>query len=241
MAYFAGLLNSLFGGAVTALLVRIRLAPGDPGHPIPNYVAGEVLVLIVLIVGAAVLRSQLSVERPGRLQLMMEWVVEFTRGMADEVVGEGGRQYVALVATLGLFIVLCNLMGLIPTFKSPTAEPAVPLGCALIVFLHYNYQGFRKHGFIGYLKQLCGPLMAIAFLMFPVEIFSNVLRMLSLTARLYANMLAGGLIDSIFTGMIPVGIPAVFMALHVFESLLQAYIFMILPLLYISLAVTEEH
>lgn len=241
MAYFAGLLNSLFGGAVTALLVRLGLAPGDPRHPIPNYVAGEVLVVIVLIVGALVLRAQLSVERPGKLQLSMEWVVEFTRGMADEVIGEGGRQYVALVATLGLFIVLCNLMGLLPTFKSPTAEPAVPLGCAVIVFLHYNYQGFRKHGLIGYLKQLCGPLMAIAFLMFPVEIFSNVLRMLSLTARLYANMLAGGLVDSIFTSMLPVGVPVLFMALHVFESLLQAYIFMILPLLYISLAVTEEH
>lgn len=241
MDYFAALLNKAFGSAVTALLVRIGLAPGDPRHPIPGYVAGEVIVLIVLIVGALILRPMLSVERPGKFQLTMEWVYSFTRNMAHEVVGEHGGRYVALVGTLGLFIVLCNLMGLLPTFRSPTANPAVPLGCSVIVFLHYNYRGFRERGFFGYLRQLCGPLLAVAFLMFPVEVFSNVLRMLSLTARLYANMLAGGLVDSIFTRLVPIGAPVLFMLLHTFESLLQAYIFMILPLLYISLAVAEEH
>ncbi|MGH9398085.1 MAG: F0F1 ATP synthase subunit A [Terriglobia bacterium] len=241
MGYFAALLNKLFGGAAAALLLKFGLTPGDPAHPIPNYVAGEVLVILIILVGALILRSRLSAERPGKFQMAMEWVIEFTRNLADEVVGENGRQYVALVATLGIFIVLCNLMGLIPTVQSPTAEPAVPLGCAVVVFLHYNYQGIRHHGLFGYLKHLSGPLAAIAVLMFPVEVFSNVLRLLSLTARLYANMLAGGMIETIFTKLVPIGLPAVFMALHAFESLLQAYIFMILPLLYISLAVTEEH
>ncbi|MGH9402009.1 MAG: F0F1 ATP synthase subunit A, partial [Terriglobia bacterium] len=149
--------------------------------------------------------------------------------------------YVALVGTLGLFIILCNLMGLIPTLESPTAHGPVPLGCAVLVFLHYNYQGIRHHGLLGYLKHLCGPMMAIAILMFPVEVFSNVLRLLSLSVRLWANMLVGGMLESIFTKLVPIALPAVFMALHAFESLLQAYIFMILPLLYISLAVAEEH
>lgn len=241
MGYFAALLNELFGGVVTALLVKLGLPPASAAHPIPNYIAGEVLVMIVIVIGAIILRSRLSVENPGRFQMTMEWVVEFTRNMADEVVGEQGRRYVALVATLGIFIVLCNLMGLIPAVESPTAESSVPLGCAVVVFLHYNYQGIRHHGLLGYLKHLSGPLAAIAILMFPVEVFSNVLRLLSLTARLWANMVAGGLMEKIFTGLIPIGAPAIFMALHAFESFLQAYIFMILPLLYISLAVTEEH
>jgi len=130
---------------------------------------------------------------------------------------------------------------LIPTLDSPTAHGAVPLGCAVVVFAHYNYQGIRHHGLLGYLKHLCGPMLAIAILMFPVEVFSNVLRLLSLSVRLWANMLVGGMLENIFTSLIPIALPAIFMALHAFESLLQAYIFMILPLLYISLATAEEH
>ncbi|MGH9343731.1 MAG: F0F1 ATP synthase subunit A [Terriglobia bacterium] len=240
MGYFAALLNKLFGGVVASGMLKIGLTP-EPGHPIPNYVAGEVLVILILIVGALVLRSRLSVERPGKFQMAMEVVAEFSRTMSEDMLGPQGRQYVALVGTLGLFIILCNLMGLIPTLESPTAHGPVPLGCAVLVFLHYNYQGIRHHGLLGYLKHLCGPMMAIAILMFPVEVFSNVLRLLSLSVRLWANMLVGGMLESIFTKLVPIALPAVFMGLHAFESLLQAYIFMILPLLYISLAVAEEH
>jgi F-type H+-transporting ATPase subunit a len=161
--------------------------------------------------------------------------------MSEDMLGSQGKQYVALIGTLGLFIILCNLMGLIPTLESPTAHGPVTLGCAVVVFLHYNFQGIRHHGLLGYVKHLCGPMMAIAILMFPVEVFSNVLRLLSLSVRLWANMLVGGMLESIFTKLVPIALPAVFMALHAFESLLQAYIFMILPLLYISLAVAEEH
>jgi F-type H+-transporting ATPase subunit a len=239
--WFATLLNKLFAGIVTPILVKIGQPPASAASPIPKYVAEELLVILIMIAGAIVLRFLLSVERPGRFQLAMEFIVEFTRNMADEVIGKEGRRYVALIGTLGIFICLCNLMGLIPTLDSPTAHVEVPLGCALLVFLHYNFQGIRHHGVLGYLRHLSGPMLAIAFLMFPVEVFSNVLRMLSLTVRLYANMLAGGLVENIFTGLVPVAIPAVFMALHVFESLLQAYIFMILPALYIALATQEEH
>jgi F-type H+-transporting ATPase subunit a len=240
MEYFAALLNKLFGGAVTALVLRFGLAPGH-GRPIPNYVAGEVLVILILLLGALVLRSRLSVEKPGKFQMAMEAVAEFSSHMSEDMLGSQGKQYVALIGTLGLFIILCNLMGLIPTLESPTAHGPVTLGCAVVVFLHYNFQGIRHHGLLGYVKHLCGPMMAIAILMFPVEVFSNVLRLLSLSVRLWANMLVGGMLESIFTKLVPIALPAVFMALHAFESLLQAYIFMILPLLYISLAVAEEH
>lgn len=239
--WFATLLNKLLGTGVAALLVKLHLPPADAAHPIPNYLAGEILVIIIIIVGALILRPRLSVSAPGKFQLMMEWVVEFCRSMVDDVIGPSGRQYVGLIGTLGILIVLCNLMGLIPGMESPTAHGGLTLGCAIVVFIHYNHQGIRHHGFAGYVKHLSGPLLAIAWLMLPLEIFSGLFRMLSLSVRLWANMMVGGLLEGIFTPLIPLVIPALLMALHIFESLLQAYIFMVLPVVYISLAVTEEH
>ena len=111
----------------------------------------------------------------------------------------------------------------------------------MVAFVYYNYHGLRHHGMVGYLKHLCGPMMAIAVLMFPIEVFSNLFRMLSLSVRLWANMLVGDILEGIFTGLIPIFVPALFMALHIFVSVLQAYVFMILPAVYISMAVAEEH
>ncbi len=239
--WFTKLLNDLFGGVVGSWMVKIGVPPANPHYPITDYVGGQILVLLILVIGAIILHRQLSVEHPGKLQQAMEIFLEFTQNLADEMIGHGARKYVPLIGTLGLFIVVCNIMGLIPTFVTPTASIQVPLGCAVLVFIHYNFQGLRQHGILGYIRHLCGPMMSIAIIMLPTEILSNVLRMLSLSVRLWANMLVGGILESVFTGLIPVAIPAVFMALHIFESFLQAYVFMILPALYISLAVQEEH
>jgi F-type H+-transporting ATPase subunit a len=108
-------------------------------------------------------------------------------------------------------------------------------------FLYYNFQGVRQHGVIGYLKHLCGPMLAIAVIMFPIEVIGNLGRLLSLSVRLYANMMVGDLLEAVFGALVPIAVPSVFMALHVFVSLLQAYIFMLLPAVYISMAVSEEH
>ena len=247
--WFTALLNKLFGGAVNALLAKIAAAPGfewlrpaDPGaaHPIPNYIAMEILVILAILV-AAVLRSRLSVENPDKFQHLMEVVVEFTRNMTEEIIGHEGRRYVTMIGTLGILVGLCNLLGLIPTLETPTANIPVTLGCAVMAFLYYNYHGFRQHGAVGYLKHLCGPMMLIAPLMLPIEVFSNFFRLLSLSVRLWANMLVGDMLEKIFTGLVPIVVPALFMALHIFVSVLQAYVFMILPAVYISLAVSEEH
>jgi len=239
--WFTALLNKLLGGLVTPLLTRMGLAPADPLHPIPNYVAMEILVILVIVTCALWLRRRLSVENPGRFQHAMEAVVEFTQDMTDEIIGHDGRIYVAMIGTLGLFVVLCNLLGMIPTLETPTGHIEATLGCAVAAFLYYNFQGFRHHGVLGYLKHICGPMLLMAPLMFPIEVFSNVFRLLSLSVRLWANMFVGDLLEQIFTGMIPIAVPVIFMALHVFVSLLQAYVFMLLPAVYISLAVTEEH
>jgi F-type H+-transporting ATPase subunit a len=267
--WFTALLNKLLGGAVSALLVRISDIPGlawvrpaDPAHPIPDYVAMEVMVILALIVALALLRGRLAVENPGNFQQVMEIVVEFTQGLADDIIGHGGRRYVALLGTLGLFVGICNLWGLIPTLATPTAKIQVTLGCAVAAFLYYNFHGFRQHGVVGYLEHLSGPMLAIAIIMFPIEVISNFGRLLSLSVRLEANMMVGNVLEDVFGRIIPEAIhtmlgggivghllpalissfvPVVFMALHIFVSFLQAYIFMLLPAIYISLAVSEEH
>ena len=239
--WFTALLNKFFAGVVTSVLIKIGVRPADAAHPIPNYIAMEILVIAVILVAAVLLRRRLSVENPSKFQHAMEVVVEFTQSLADEIIGHGGRRYVALLGTLGIFIVLCNLLGLIPTLETPTAHIQVTLGCAVAAFLYYNFHGFRHHGVVGYLKRLCGPMLAIAIIMFPIEVIGNVGRLLSLSVRLYANMMVGDLLEEVFGGLVPIGVPVLFAALHIFVSLLQAYIFMLLPAVYLSMAVGEEH
>ena len=119
--WFTALLNKLFGGPVNALLAKIAAVPGfewlrpaDSGtaHPIPNYIAMEILVMLVILVAAAVLKSRLSVENPGKFQHLMEVVAEFTRNMTDEIIGHEGGRYVTMIGTLGILVGLCNLLGL---------------------------------------------------------------------------------------------------------------------------------
>ncbi len=239
--WLTAILNKLFGGVVSAILSAIGLPAADAGHPIPNYIAMELLVAALIIIGARWLRKRLSVDSPGTFQHVMETIVEFTRDMNEEIIGHGSARYVAMIGTLGIFIGLSNILGLIPTFSTPTGHIEVTLGCAVAAFLYYNFQGVRHHGAVGYLKHFCGPIMLMAIIMFPIEIVGNVGRLLSLSVRLYANMFVGDILESVFTGLIPIGVPAIFMALHLFVSALQAYIFMLLPAIYISMAVSEEH
>jgi len=239
--WFTTILNKLLGGVVTPLLGKVGQAPSDPAHPIPNYVAMEVFVILLMMVGVVILRRSLSVENPGKFQHLMEVVVQFIQGMSEEIIGHGSSRYVAMLGTLGIFIALCNLLGLIPTLQTPTSHIQVTLACAVVAFLYYNFQGFRQHGVFGYLKHLCGPMLGIAIIMFPVEVIGNLGRLLSLSVRLYANMMVGDVLEVVFGGLVPILLPAIFMGLHVFVSLLQAYIFMLLPAVYIGMAVSEEH
>jgi F-type H+-transporting ATPase subunit a len=139
-----------------------------------------------------------------------------------------------------LFILLCNLLGLLPGFISPTAKPWVPLGVAVLTFLYYHYQGLREQG-ARYFKQFLGPLWWIAPLMLPIEIVSHLARILSLTVRLYANMFAGDMVTLVFFSLVPVALPAVFLGLHLGVSLIQAYIFMLLAMIYLGQATSDAH
>ena len=235
------LLNQVFGGAASALLKALGLHPHDHHAPISNFVAMEILVALLLILFFVMVRSRLSVEKPGGLQHIMEGVHGFVQGQSHEIIGHHSERFTPFLVTLGLFILFANLIGMIPAFESPTANPSVPLGCAICAFAYYNFQGMRKNGVVAYLKHFMGPMPALAILMIPIELISHFARMLSLTIRLFANIFAGDMVTLVFFSLLPIGIPIVFLGLHVAVSFLQAYIFVLLTTVYLAGAVAEEH
>lgn len=238
---FTALLNRLFGGVATALLHALHLQPENPAAPIPNYVAMQVLVLILLIVIFAAVRAQLSVDNPGGLQHVFESLQKFISNQSHEIIGHHSEGFTGFLLALFVFILTCNLLGLVPGFESPTSVPSVPLGCALVAFVYYNYQGIKRQGALNYAKHFAGPMPALAPLMIPIEIISHLARVLSLTIRLFANMFAGDMVTLVFFSLVPVGIPVIFLGLHLGVSLLQAYIFVLLTTVYLSGAVAVEH
>jgi F-type H+-transporting ATPase subunit a len=120
-------------------------------------------------------------------------------------------------------------------------SPFVPLGLAVTTFAYYNFHGIRVQGFRGYLKQIAGPIWWIAWLIFPIELVSHLARIMSLTIRLYANMFAGDMVTLGFFSLIPAGVPVIFLGFHIFVSFLQAFVFMLLTMIYLTLAVSHEH
>lgn len=243
------ILNHLLASPVTSLLRALHIEPKHPAAPISNSFAMELLVFTILLLLFFLVRSRLSVERPGALQHVFEGVEGFIQGQSEEIIGHHSEGYTPFMATLFFFILLCNLVGVIPGFESPTAVPIVPLGCALCAFVYYQTQGF-KHAGIGYLKHFLGPSdpsmsiflrLPLALLMLPIELISHLARVLSLTIRLFANMYAGDMVTLVFISLIPIGVPIVFLGLHVAVSLLQTYIFVLLTTVYLQGAVGEEH
>ncbi len=247
--WFTEILNRLFAGPVTSLLLALHIKPRYAEAPIPNSFAMELLVFAFLLILFVLVRSRLSVDRPGSLQHAFEGVEGFIQGQSEEIIGHHSEGYTAFLASLGFFILVCNLIGVIPGFESPTAVAIVPLGCALCAFVYYQAQGF-KHAGPKYLLHFFGPPMEglplvaripLALLMLLIEIASHLARVLSLTIRLFANMFAGDMVTWVFFGLVPIAVPIVFLGLHIAVSLLQTYIFLLLTTVYLSGAVSEEH
>jgi F-type H+-transporting ATPase subunit a len=239
--WFTALLNHIFHGPVLHLLLTLGIHPKYPNHPISNTFAMEVVVMLILIAFFVAVRSRLSVDQPGGLQHTMEAIEGFFGNMGEEIIGHHYHPYQSYLVTLGLFILTCNLIGLIPGFDSPTAVPVVPLGCALLTWFYYHYQGLKANGAWGYLKHFFGPVWWLAPLMLPIEIFSHTARILSLTVRLFANMFAGEMVTLVFFSLVPIGVPIIFEGLHIGVSLIQTYIFVILAAVYLGEATAHEH
>lgn len=243
--WIAEWVNSTLGPGVAALLGSLYGLFGytyAPGHMIiPEHVTFAGLVFLFCAVFFPIAGRSFSLEKPGRIQQILELVVEFLNGQLEEIIGHGAKKYLPMVATIGIFILLMNLCGQIPGFASPTSSINVTVGCALVVFLYYNYLGVRKQGLVPYLKHFAGPVPLMAPLMVPIEIISHLARPFSLSVRLFANIFGEHQVVAVFFGLVPFIVPLPIMALGVFASFLQAFIFMVLTMIYIAGAVSEEH
>jgi F-type H+-transporting ATPase subunit a len=239
--WFTVVLNTVLGVPVSALLTALGFPPESPAHPIPNHVAMQVLAALLIVIVLTLVRSRLSVDKPGSLQQFFEMITEGIGGQLDDIVGHGSRKFIPLLFTLAIFIFVCNVLGIIPGFATPTDQITVTAGCALVAFCYYNYWGARHHGIGHYLKTFMGPIPILAPLMIPIELVSHLARVLSLSIRLYANMLAGHQVTLVFTGLVPLLVPVVFEGLHIIVAALQAFIFVLLTMIYLAGAVSEEH
>jgi F-type H+-transporting ATPase subunit a len=239
--WLTALFNEHLGWLANMILSWVGLRAANPDKPWSTYVVMELLVAAIIILVFAILRPRLSMDRPGKLQHGFELIYNFLHEQSEDVVGHRGRQYLAFFGTLFIFILFANLLGVIPTLESPTMFPAVPLGCALSVFAYYNFVGLQAHGMGPYLKHFAGPMPALAPLMIPIEIISNLARPLSLTIRLYANMYAGEQVTLAFLALTYLIVPVAFMGLHVFVAFLQAYVFALLTMVYVSDVLPHDH
>ncbi len=260
------ILNRLLGKPVSALLNALGIRPESADNPIPNHVAMELVVFALAVVFFLWLKRRLSVDRPGGAQQCLEMVFSNPMGVGvrdllTDIIGHHSEKYLPMVGSIGLFVLLCNLISLVPGFESPTAESSVPFGCALVVFMYYNFCGVVKQGPLRYAAHFLGPVWALAIIMLPIEIVSHLARLLSLTVRLWVNMLVSELLYVLFLGMtltvflgvrevspignilfwLPIAGPLIFVGLHIFVAFLQAFVFTLLPIIYVSGAVAEEH
>src|SRR6266699_1110005 len=171
-------MNHYLGPFAQALLSWLHIKPENPEMPIPEHVVMGFLVLIVGTILALLLRSRLSVERPGGFQQVAELLLTNPLGfgikdLLEENVGHEGLKYVPWVGSISVFILLANLLSVFPLFAAPTANVSVPLACAMLTFLYFNWQGMRHHGNIAYLKHFAGPVPLLSPLSLPVEIIST--------------------------------------------------------------------
>jgi F-type H+-transporting ATPase subunit a len=208
---------------------------------IPDHIVFAVIIFLFCCIFFPLVRRSFSMEKPGKVQQILELVVEYLNGQLEEIIGHGGKKYLPMIATIVLFIFLMNIVGLVPGFMPPTSNMNVTAGCALVVFMYYNYLGIKKQGLVHYLKHFCGPVAWMAPLMIPIEIISHLARPFSLTVRLFANIYGEELIIMVFFSLLPLILPLPIMGLAIFTSFLQAFIFMVLTMIYVAGAVAEEH
>ena len=229
----------------------MQIVPGV--NHIPDHVATAGLVTALLIGVAVTARRQISGAKDaavpdGKLTARnaMEMYLDWFSGFAGGILGPNAKQYIPLYSALFLFILANNCIGLIPGFAPPTSNVNTTLGLGVLSFAMYNYYGFKAHG-IGYLKHFIGPIWWLFPLMLPLEIVDNLLRPFTLNLRLLMNMFADHLVLDIFTDLTKLIVPIVFYLLGTIVVLIQAFVFTVLSMVYVSLATAghgdhdEEH
>jgi len=197
---------------------------------------------MLFLIVVSVLATKRLQKIPGGLQNFMEVVISGIENMVIDTMGEEGLPYFPLIATLAIFILVSNLLGLIPGFFPPTANINTTAACAIIVFVMTHVVGIKRHGF-KYIKHFMGPVIWLAPLLFVIEVISHLSRVISLTLRLFGNMFGHELIMIIIFTLVPflLPIPLAMMGLGVLVSIIQALVFMILAMVYIQASIEEAH
>ncbi len=207
------------------------------------YVTHLLLAATLVLVIAKMAMANLRVVPTGT-QNLMEAYLSGVLSMGADVMGkEEARKYLPLVATIGLFVGIANIIGIIPGFEAPTAFLDFTLALALVVFVYYNFEGIRRNGVIAYFKHFLGPVWWLAWLMFPIEIVSHISRIISLSFRLFGNVKGDDMFLMVILMLAPWLLPMIPFALLSFMALLQAFIFMMLTYVYLggAIAVSEDH
>jgi len=223
----------------------VHIIPGL--STLPDHVACSIIVLFIIFcisinywLKTRKIESRLSPSPRMNLCEIMDSVITTINNLFEQVMGSSSKKYLPLVGSLFIYILLSNLIGLIPGLIPPTSNISTNFAISIIVFLLYNVYGFKENG-SSYLRHFVGPVLALSWLIFPIEILSHLVRPVSLSVRLMGNMFGDHMVLSIFSNLMPVGIPIIFLALGAFVSLIQALVFTLLSTIYIALSTTHEH
>jgi len=196
------------------------------------------IMLMLVLLSIAATKGLKAV--PSGLQNFMEVVIGGIENMLVETMGEHGKPFFPLIATLALFILVSNLIGLVPGFYPPTANVNTTCACAVIVFVTTHIVGIKEHG-AGYIKHFLGPILWLAPMMFFIEVIGHFSRIISLTLRLFGNMNGHELVLIIFFGLAPFLVPLPMMLMGILVSFIQAFVFMLLAMIYIQGSLEHAH
>ncbi len=223
---------------------------GNVSHTtgLPDHIIHFVLVLILLLVAGMIYRAKVSAvpnavipDKGITFRNIVEATGNFIYGSCESTIGEGqAKHYFPIIMTFFITILLSNLIGLIPGFLPPTGSLNTTIALGFFSFIYYNIVGCKVQGTFNYLKHFAGPLWYMAVLIFPIEIVSNFIRPISLALRLKSNMEGDHLVLSIFSGLVPYGVPIIFLILGLLVCFIQAYVFTMLSMVYINLVASHH-
>ncbi len=224
--------------------VSIYTILGVPERYIP--VAGSVLVFILAAIIALIIRKTYKSSDAGipspklTVTNMVEVVIEAMQDFLESILGAHTKEFLPFLLSVFIYVLIADLSGIIPGFTPPSGSASINAAMACFVFFYYNYIGLKKHG-LHYFKIFAGPVIWLVFLMVPIEIMTHLARPLSLTLRLAGNMGGEHLVMTIISGLVPYGVPVIFLFLSLITDIIQAVVFTALTAIYILLSTEIDH